>query len=118
LLDRLIRAEEYRGETHRAVALAAFGELALFSIPASGVFAPADDGQLYQAIEDIARKHFEFGARREAIRAALSAVGDFNNRDAIATAYSDFATVSDRAYFYGGLAFGVTLATLSDSGWC
>ena len=37
-------------------------------------------------------------------------VPQFAERDAIATACNGVVTVSDEAYFYAGLAFGVTLA--------
>ncbi len=117
MLDRLIYAEEHRGETTRAVALAAFGRLAMATIPTSGVFAPADDEQLYKLIEDIAHKQLGFTTLRDAIKEALSTVRDLSERDAIEVAYTEFLTASDQAYFYAGLAFGAALAAFADPSW-
>ena len=117
LLDRLIYAEEHRGESNRALALASFGRLALVTIPVSGVVAPADDEQLYKAIEGIARKELGYTALRDAIKLALGLVIEFRDRDAIEAAYNEFQSASDQTYFYAGLAFGVTLAEFSDSCW-
>jgi hypothetical protein len=117
LLDRLIHAEEHRGEPDRAAALAALGQMALVTIPTSGVIAPADDEQLYMAIESIARQHLGFTVLREAIKSALGRIADFDDRDAIETAYNASRAVSDQVYFYAGLAFGVTVARFGDSSW-
>ena len=117
LLDRLIDAEDRRRQRDRALALAAFGQLALLAIPTRGVFAPADEDELFRAIEDIAGKHLRLRERRRAVKTAMNVVGEFDERDAIATANNDFQTVSDRAYFYAGLAFGVTLASFADPCW-
>ena len=117
LLDRLIDAEERRRQRDRSLALSAFGKLALLAIPTGGVFAPADEHELFRAIDDIAAKHFRLRERRRAAKTAMNVVGEFDDRDAIARANNDFQTRSDRAYFYAGHAFGVTLASFGDCGW-
>jgi hypothetical protein len=53
-------------------------------------------------------------ARRE-FRKALQAVESFNERDAIESAHNQVRSVDDKAYFYAGLAFGITLASLAGS---
>ena len=99
LLDRLIDAEERRRQRDRSLALSAFGKLALLAIPTRGVSAPADEHELFRAIDDIAAKHLRLRERRRAVKTAMNVVGEFDERHAIATANNDFRTVSDRAYF-------------------
>ena len=101
-------AAERPGE---AQALRAFGELALVQIPRRGVFAPAD-GELYSPIATIADRHLGLRVSRTAFLDATAAVEPFARRDEIQSAANDFQTVSDLAYFYAGLAFGVTFADL------
>lgn len=117
LLDRLIDAERWERDRQRAAILRAFGELALVTIPTRGVFAPADQDDLYRAIEMIAREYLGLERARDEIKRALDAVKEFNERDAIETAYNAFRDLSERAYFYAGLAFGVTLASFGESSW-
>jgi hypothetical protein len=117
LLERLIQGAEQRGETERASALSALGQLALVAIPRDGVFAPADDEGLYVAIENVARKHCGYRELRQAVKVALEPITDFDHREAIENAYNRSDAASDRVYFYAGLAFGVTLARFGDSSW-
>lgn len=117
LLERLIQGAEYRGESERASALSALGQLALVAIPRDGVFAPAEDEGLYLAVENVARKHFGYRELRQAVKAALEPITDFDHREAIETAYNQSDAASDRVYFYAGLAFGITLACFGDSSW-
>jgi hypothetical protein len=87
----------------------------MVTIPTSGVIAPADDEQLYVAIEDVARNYLGFTPLREAIENALGTVAEFDSRDAIESAYNASRVVSDQVYFYAGLAFGVTIARFGDA---
>ena len=117
LLARLAQAKYLDGDKESAMALRALGHLALVTIPTRGVFAPADEDDLFQAIDDVARNHLGLNALRDEIKKSVGAVADFNRRDAIETAYNAFRTASDRVYFYTGLAFGVTIAGFGDSSW-
>jgi hypothetical protein len=87
------------------------------TIPTRGVFAPTDQEDLYRAIENAAREHLGLNMAREEITKALDGVAEFNDRDAIETAYNAFLDVSERAYFFAGLAFGVTMASFAESTW-
>ncbi|HWB17374.1 MAG TPA: hypothetical protein VG538_13280 [Vicinamibacterales bacterium] len=94
-----------------ARALAEFGALARWVVPTRGVFVP-NDGEIAMAIERIAKQHLELERARKAFREALNVVEPFEPRDAIASAQNLVQTVSDEAYFYAGLAIGVTLVDL------
>ena len=52
LLNRLIEAEARDRQRESATVLRTYGELALVTIPTRGVFAPADQEDLYRAIEN------------------------------------------------------------------
>ena len=117
LLDRLIDAEARDGQRDSAAVLRTYGELALVTIPTRGVFAPADHEDLYRLIENAAREHLGLSKVHEEIKKALDPVAEFNDRDAIESAYNAFRDVSERAYFFAGLAFGVTMAELGESNW-
>jgi hypothetical protein len=93
-----------------ADALVAFGQLAATAVPARGVLAPVDD-VLYTAFESIAVAHLSFREAKSELSAALQAVAKFEERDPIATAVTDVKTIAEAAYFYGGLAFGITFAS-------
>lgn len=93
-------------------ALRDLGALALWAVPVHGIFVP-NEPQIAVAIERIAKEHFGWVDARRELREALAVVPQFAERDAIATACNGVVTVSDEAYFYAGLAFGVTLADLS-----
>lgn len=66
------------------------------------------------AIERVARAHLQFDmARRVRFREALARVPDATGRDDIESAQTHIRSVSDEAWFYAGLAFGVTISNLS-----
>lgn len=92
-----------------AEALRALGDLALIQIPTRGVFAP-DEDHLYGAITRIADQHLGLAKSRREFYLATKAVEGFADRDAIESAHTYVLIDSDEAYFYTGLAFGVTLA--------
>ena len=111
LMTLLIEALEEQASHDRpdeAKALRAFGELALKQVPTRGVFSPAD-GELYAAIDLIAKKHLGLTTPRKNFFAATAKVEPFAMRDEIESAANHLMTVSDQAYYYAGLAFGVTL---------
>jgi hypothetical protein len=60
----------------------------------------------------LAKEHLDWEKARGEVRAALSAVQSFELRDPIESAENHFRSVSDEAYFYAGLTFGITIAEL------
>ena len=116
MLDTIVKALE-RQEIHNAAgaarALRAFGELAALEIPGRGVFA-AERPELYQVIEDVADAHLGFSRPRREFSAATHMVSDAELRERIQVSANEAQAISDQAYFYAGLAFGVTLSRL---GW-
>ena len=109
-----IRAEHHDPHSDRVgqgQALIACGHLATLTVPARGVLAPSDP-DLFKAIEMIATKHLDFDEARTAFRQSMERVDHLEERDAIATAHTHVVTISDAAYYYTGLAFGLTLADI------
>jgi hypothetical protein len=92
-----------------AEALREYGELALWIVPVHGVFAPNLE-PVSTLIERVAKQHLEFGAARREPRDALRVVEWFEPREPIESAVNHVEVCSDEAYFYAGVAFGVTLA--------
>jgi hypothetical protein len=112
-LEVIVKAlEEHHAETGdrpgESNALRALGALALKHVPARGVFAPIES-ELDSAIDDIANRHLRFKKPRKEFFDATADVEPFAKRDEIETAANQLRSVSDRAQFYAGLAFGVTL---------
>ena len=108
LLIEALEEQASHGRPDEAKALRAFGELALKQVPTRGVFSPAD-GELYAAIDVIAKKHLGLTTPRKNFFTATAKVEPFAMRDEIESAANHLMTVSDQAYYYAGLAFGVTL---------
>jgi hypothetical protein len=84
--------------------------LALDKVPARGIFDPAarSEPELFTAIESVATTHLELTAARAAWRRALRrAELTIERRDSIEAAALEVQSVSDTAYFYAGLAFGL-----------
>ena len=111
LIDAAGRAKEDADGTHiRGVAraLEEFGALARWVVPTRGVFVP-NNNEVAVAIERIAKQHLDLERARKTFRDALKVVEPFEQRDAIASAQNLVQTASDEAYFYAGLAIGVTL---------
>jgi hypothetical protein len=111
LLVRVIAAAAVAGDKGHASALCAFGRLALVEVPGRGVLAPCNPG-VQRAIEELARAHLGMDDARKELRDALAEVEPFARRDAIESAHNHVGSVSDETYFYVGLAYGITLATL------
>jgi hypothetical protein len=116
LLIRVIHAARHaRADTDRSGHDAVLTELArwaLVSVPSRSVLAPADD-HAYKSIQEAAMRHLQYGDARQALRKALSSVESLERRDAIESAQNWVQLVSDDAYYYAGLACGVTLAHIS-----
>ena len=120
LLVRLIEAAEHAGQDAEgrdirgaARALREFGRLALWALPIHGVFVP-NNNEVSVTVQRAAKEHLDWEEARSDVRAALAAIETFERRDPIETAENRLRAVSDEAYFYAGLAFGVTLANLTD----
>jgi hypothetical protein len=111
-LVRLIHAAEDSGNHDAAGALREFGQLALTTIPNQGVFV-ADDNDIEMAIEGIAQSHLGLGEARREFREAARVIESFKQRDPIESAHHHIESVNDEAYFFAGLAFGVTLLDYS-----
>ena len=119
LLNHVIRAAVYAAKhgppgerAGEAEALVEFGRLAAVIVPARGVLAPIDN-DLYKAISKVAGDHLRYEKARMALAAALARVETFEKRDAIASAHTDVLLAMDNAYYYAGLAWGLTLAELA-----
>jgi hypothetical protein len=110
LLVRLIEAAEDAGLTDHAKALRECGSLALWASPARGVFI-TDDEEVGPVIERIAKEHLGLVEARKEFRRELDRLGPLETIDPVESAHNQILSVSDEAYFYLGLAFGVTLAS-------
>ena len=94
-----------------ARALRDLTELAVRKVPARGIFDPTSGGdqELFTAIEVIANRHLGRTRARASWKAAMrGAQLDLEARDRIERAALQLQGVSDTAYFYAGLAFGLT----------
>ena len=112
LLEMTVEAlgrQEIHNAAGAARALRAFGELAALEIPARGVFA-AERPELYQTIEHVADAHLGFSRPRREFSSATQMISDADLRERIQVSANEAQSISDQAYFYAGLAFGVTLA--------
>lgn len=95
-----------------AAALQELGELALWALPIHGVFTP-NNNDVDVIITRIASEYLGLKEVRREFSEALRAVELFDRRDPIETAHNHVHTVSEAAYYYAGLAFGVTLTDFS-----
>jgi hypothetical protein len=112
IIHAAIHAEKHDPRVERdgeADALAELGRLAGLVVPARGVLVPADS-DLYKRIGDIATAHLGFAKAKANLRSAVKSVEDATHRDAIESAHIHVMTISETAYYYAGLAWGVTFA--------
>ena len=116
-LARLIDAVEQHGEDAEgrdikgaARALREFGGVALWVLPIYGVFVPNDNG-VAMIVERVARQHLGLEEARAEFRKALEGVEPFDRRDPVESAHNHIRSVAEEAYFYAGLAFGVTMTS-------
>jgi hypothetical protein len=118
VLVRLIQAAEHireDAEGHEIIgaarALREFGEMALWVLPICGVFVPSDQ-KVSILIDRVATRHLGLEAARTEFRKAVADIEPFERRDAIESAHGHVRAVSEDAYFYAGLALGVTMMTV------
>jgi len=112
MLRQLIRAAELECPRGHAEALRELTALALQKVPSRGIFDPGARGEedLFVAIESIAQAHLELAGARDAWRGALEAAHlSLDPRDEIERAALQVQSVSDTAYYYAGLAFGLAV---------
>jgi hypothetical protein len=116
VLTRLIEAAEQHGEDAEgrdikgaAQALREFGSVALWVLSIHGVFVP-NHGHVSTIIERIANRHLGLEDARAEFRKALAIVEPIERRDPIDVAHAHVRSVAEEAYFYAGVAFGVTLS--------
>jgi hypothetical protein len=62
------------------------------------------------AVDRVARQYLDLEEARRELKEALSVVVEFAQRDPIESALNQVRSASEEAYFYAGLAFGVTFA--------
>ena len=106
----IVQAAEQECPRGHASALRELTALALHKVPSRGIFDPAVRGEedMFVAIESVAKAHLELVEARGAWRKALEAGGvNLEQRDALEEAALQVQSVSDTAYFYAGLAFGL-----------
>lgn len=108
-----LEAQKNNDDRAAAKALRALAALAAVEVPRHGVFAPAERDELYSAIEGIAVAHLGLAESKRAFTAATNRVADLALRDRIQVTAIERQMVSDRVYFYAGLAFGVTVSRLA-----
>ena len=110
-LLQLVHAAQAECPRGHAEALEELTTLAMRKIPSRGLFDPAVRGEpdLFAAIEAVAIRHFALSNARTAWRSALDdAELTFARRDEIERAAQHVQGISDTAYFYAGLAFGLS----------
>jgi hypothetical protein len=117
VIELAIYAEEHdsNDRTGEADFLIGVARLAVQNVGFRGVLAP--DPALYKPIEDLAKEHLDWLDAMKEFRGALDRIKKFKRRDAIVCAHTRVINVSDTAYYYAGLAFGLTLADLSRRCW-
>ncbi|MBI2220413.1 MAG: hypothetical protein HYU53_04335 [Acidobacteria bacterium] len=114
-LRQIILAAERECTGGHAEALRELLALALVKVPSRGIFDPTCRGEdeLFTAIESVAHAYLDLRPARKAWREALrTAATDINARDRVEQAALQLQCVSDTAYFYAGLAFGLAAVSL------
>jgi hypothetical protein len=117
LLDLLVDSlaqDPTQDRSSDAAALRAYGELALVQVPLRGVFPPQDE-ELDDAIDEIATQFLGFGKASHAFAEALTLLNPIQ-RNEVDEAVTALRIVSDKAYFYAGVAFGATLVNFGGLG--
>jgi hypothetical protein len=114
-LRLLILAAQRECPAGHAGALRDLISLAVTKVPARGILDPTSRGEhdLFVAIDAIANRHLGLSAARAAWRRAIRGAGlELEVRDRLDHAAQQLQGVSDIAYFYAGLAFGLTCVSL------
>jgi hypothetical protein len=116
---QVMRAAQRECPQGHAGALSEFTALALTKVPARGIFDPTSRGEheLFAAIEAVANNHLGLTRARKTWRRALRGARlELESRDRIERAALQVQGVSDTAYFYAGLAFGLAWLSRHRSG--
>src|SRR5690606_14471380 len=98
-----------------ASALHEFARLALWAIPNHGVFV-ANHEEVATSVSKIATEHLGFGVAQRELYEALERIASDEQRDSVESAVGQLRTVSDTAYFYAGLVFGLTMCDTAQLG--
>ena len=115
VIDAARHAEAHDSEEDRsghANALQLLARLATVVVPARGVLAPVDD-DLYKFIDGVTTTYLSDIDHRKKFGQLLAKVEPRELRTAIEATFAQAISDSDTAYFYAGLAFGVTFADLT-----
>lgn len=119
LLARLIRAAKQVKEdaggadiSHIPDALKEFGAMAQWGVPTHGAFV-ATQPDIELIIGRVAKLRFGGSDAKREFDEAARIVEDFHERDEIETAMNGVRAADSDAYFYAGMAWGITLADLS-----
>lgn len=116
LLMWLAEVADHECPQGHGAALMDLGALAVTKVPSRGVLwkpADRDEGDLYRAIELVAKRHLGYTEPAAAFYRDLEAIVSkttLDERDALQDSRVDAESVSDTAHYYTGLAFGVTFA--------
>lgn len=87
--------------------LAELFQLAALMTPARGVLAPSEE--VCKDIDRIAQRHLRRDKAEREFLAALDSISRIEQRDAIDVAHVLMVDITERAYYYAGLASGITL---------
>jgi hypothetical protein len=112
-LLHLIDAAAVECPPGHGAALAEFTTLAMRKVPARGIFDPGDrsEPELFDSVEAVASRHLGLGRAKKALSASFEAARlPFEQQDAIEQAALEVKGISETAYFYVGLAFGLVFA--------
>ncbi len=118
LFARLVRAAQVGCPEGYAGALAAYGALALVTVPLDGVLPDtllkSTGDEQYKRIRSIADRYFGIEKVNRRLVAAVEGLNSstFEERDAISTAYVKLLSISDTMHTLYGLSLGVILAEL------
>jgi hypothetical protein len=115
VIDAARHAEVHNTEEDRsghANALQLLARLATLVVPARGVLAPVED-DLYKFIDGVTTTYLSDMDHRKEFGRLLVRIESTELRHAIETAFTQSISDSDTAYFYAGLAFGITFADLT-----
>jgi hypothetical protein len=110
VIDAARYAEDYDSAEDRsghANALQLLGRLATLVVPARGVLAPAED-ELYKFINGVTATYLGDSDHRKDFNQLLAKIEPPETRHSIEAVFTQVICASDTAYFYTGLAFGVT----------
>jgi hypothetical protein len=97
--------------SHIPDALMEFGAVAQWGVPAHGAFV-ATHPDIEVIIGRAAKLRFGGGEAKREFDEAVRIVEDFHQRDEIETAMNGVRAADSDAYFYAGMAWGITLASM------